>query len=375
MSIRGQTAIVGFCEIPSRRDYGERSATGVLAEVARGAVQDAGLRKDDIDGLISAESINSVLLAQYLGIKPRYTSAMTLHGASGATSILTASAVIAAGLATNVLCVFGEARPLSATVRAQGAVAPRGGGGSASLVTEWEAPFGHAVAANTGYGLIKQRHMFEFGTKDEQFAKCSVDERFNAAVNENAVWKDKPITIEDVLNSRYTNDPLHLLECVMPVSGANAVVVTSAERARALPNPPVYVLGVGGPATTHDTLFQEEHTTTSPTAMSAPVALQMAEVNVKEIQFAEFYDCYTILAMMTLEDAGICPKGEIGNFYESTDTTYKGAFPINTDGGQIGAGQPGLAGGFRHVVEGARQIMGRAGKRQVAKSDLCLVNG
>ena len=93
-------------------------------------------------------------------------------------------------------------------------------------------------------------------------------------------------------------------------------------------------------------------------------------------QFAEFYDCYTILVMMCLEDAGICPKGEIGPFYESTDTTYQGEFPINTDGGQISGGQPGgVAGGFRHVVEGTRQLMGRAGERQVEKKDLCMVNG
>ena len=102
----------------------------------------------------------------------------------------------------------------------------------------------------------------------------------------------------------------------------------------------------------------------------------MAEYNVSEMQFAQFYDCYTILVMICLEDAGICPKGEIGPFYESTDTTYKGTFPINTDGGQIAAGQPdGAAGGFRHVVEAARQIMKRADDRQVEKSDLCLVNG
>jgi acetyl-CoA acetyltransferase len=110
--------------------------------------------------------------------------------------------------------------------------------------------------------------------------------------------------------------------------------------------------------------------------LSAPTALQMAQVNVNELQFAEFYDCYTILVMQTLEDAGIVPKGEIGRFYQDTDTTYKGTFPINTDGGQIGAGQSGGGGGgFRHVLEAARQIMKRAGERQVPKSDLCLVNG
>ena len=374
MSIRGQTAIVGFYELPTQRDYGGRSTTGLLAEVARGAIRDAGLRKDDIDGLINGEGINSLTVAQALGMKPRYTASMTTHGASGASSIATAAAVISAGLANYVLCIFGESRPRS-TTRLAGGTLPRGGGGPPSLSTEWEAPFGPVVAMNGPYGLIKQRHMFQYGTKQEQFAKCAVDQRFNALLNENAMWKGQPITIEDVLNSRYTNAPLHLLESVMPCSGANAVVVASAELARALPNPPVYILGVGGPATRHDDIWQEEETATSPVVLSAPTAFQMSGYNVKDIQFAEFYDCYTILAMMCLEDAGICRKGEIGPFYESTDTTYKGTFPINTDGGQISGGQPGGAGGFRHVVEATRQIMGRAGQRQVAKNDLCLVNG
>jgi acetyl-CoA acetyltransferase len=232
------------------------------------------------------------------------------------------------------------------------------------------------VGANTGYGLIKQRHMFQYGTTQEQFAKCAADERFNAAANPNAVWYQKPVTVEDVLNSRFTNDPLHLLELVMPCSGAAAIVVTTAERARALPNRPAFILGTGGPASRHWGYFnQGDDITVTPVVQSAPVALQMAQYNVTDMQFAEFYDCYTILVMECLEDAGFTKKGEIGPFYQATDTTFKGSFPINTDGGQIGGGQPGFGGGFRHVVEAARQIMGRAGERQVAKNDLCLVNG
>jgi acetyl-CoA acetyltransferase len=366
---------VGFYELPTLRSYGERSTTGLMAEAARGAIRDAGLRKDDIDGLITGEGVNSLLICEALGIEPRYTASMTTHGASGATSVLTAAMAISSGLANYVICVFGESRPASST-RLQGAANPRGGGGPPSLATEWEAPFGPVIAMNGPYALIKQRHMFEYGTTQEQFAKCAVDQRFNAVNNENAVWQGQPITIDDVLNSRYTNEPLHLLECVMPCSGAHAIIVTSAERAKALPNPPVYVLGVGGPSTRHDSIWQEETITTSPVVMSAPTALQMAQYSAKDIEFAQFYDCYTILVMMCLEDAGICPKGEIGPFYESTDTTYQGSFPINTDGGQISAGQSGGGGGgFRHVVEATRQVMRRGGERQVTKSDLCMVNG
>ncbi len=375
MSVRGKTAIVGFYEVPTLKEYPDRNTMSLLAETAKGAIRDAGLRKEDIDGLISSEALNSITLAEWLNIKPRYTASMTVHGSSGANSIATAASAIAAGLANYVLCIFGGSRPRSSS-RIGGAQLPRGGGGAASGITEWEAPFGPAIGANAGYGLIKQRYMYEYGATQEQFAKCAVDERFNALTNPNALWKGRPITIEDVLNSRFINDPLHLLESVMPCSGAAAVIVTTAERARALPNPPVFVLGIGGPATRHDMIWQEESVTTTPVILSAPTALRMAEYNASEMQFAEFYDCYTILVMICLEDAGICPKGEIGPFYESTDTTYKGTFPINTDGGQIAAGQPdGTAGGFRHVVEATRQIMKRADDRQVEKSDLCLVNG
>ena len=371
MSMRGKAAIVGFYELPSLRSYGERGPNSVYAELVRGAVRDAGLRLEDVDGLITGMPLNSMTLAEALGMKPRFTSATTTQGASGATSIVMSAMAVDAGLANYVVCVFAEARPpsssrLGAEERVQ---AP------ASTSTEWEQPYGPVIAANGPYGLIKTRHMWEFGTKDEQFAKMAVDQRFNALENENALWKGSPITIEDVLNSRYVNDPIHLLESVMPVSGGCAAVVTTAERARTLPNPPVYVLGFGGPANRHELVWTDDNITISPVVHSAPVALEMAECSVRDIEFAEFYDCYTILAMMCLEDAGICPKGEIGNFYESTDTTYKGEFPINTDGGQISGGQPGGGGGMRHVVEGVRQIMGRAGVRQVRKKDVCLVNG
>ncbi len=162
----------------------------------------------------------------------------------------------------------------------------------------------------------------------------------------------------------------------MPCSGAHAVIVTSAERARAMPNPPVYILGTGGPATRHDIIWTDDNITTTPVVDSAPTAFQMAQVNPGDIQFAQFYDCYTVLAMACLEDAGIVPKGDIGPFYQDTDTTFAGEFPINTDGGQIGAGQSGgLGGGFRHVVEATRQIMRRGEDRQVEEVDLCLVNG
>ncbi|MSQ30085.1 MAG: thiolase family protein [Dehalococcoidia bacterium] len=371
MTIRGRAAIAGYAELPTLRNYGERSAVGLMAEATRIAIADAGLTREDIDGLVTGERTNSLSVAQALDLRPRYTATMTVHGASGAASIITAAMAISSGMANHVLCVFSEAQPLSAEGGG------RFGAGGGTLQSEWEAPFGPVVAANGSWGLIQQRHMFEFGTTQEQIAKCVVDERFNAVLNENAIWRGRPITIEDVLNSRYTNDPMHLLQSTMPCHTAFATVVTSAERARALRHPPAYILGVGGPSAYHDAIWHEERITHTPVAVSAPAALRMAGYGIRDVQFAEFYDGYAMLVMVCLEDAGVCPKGEIGRFYESTDTTYRGAFPVNTDGGQLGAGWTGGGGtaGFRHVVEGARQVMRRAGPRQVERADLCLVNG
>ena len=375
MSIRGKADIVGFYELPTRKEMPDRTTYGLLAEVTRGAILDAGLKKDDIDGLITPEQFNSLTIAEALGLQPRFNVSMTTHGASGATSIATAAEAIAAGVVDYVLCLFGESRPRSSSrlrsvAEARDALPPR------SRTTEWEVPYGPVIAMNGWYGLMKQRHMFEYGTTQEQFAKMVVDQRFNASKNINAVWYEEPVTMEDVLNSRFTNDPLHLLESVMPCSGAHAVIVTSAERAKALPNPPAYILGGGGPATRHDIIWHDEDMTTTPVVDSAPTALKMAEININEVDLAQFYDCYTILAMACLEDAGIVSKGEIGPFYQDTDTTFNGTFPINTDGGQIGAGQTGgTGGGFRHVVEATRQVMGRGGIRQASKTDICMVNG
>lgn len=368
MSLRGKTAIVGIGELPSRRSYPGRSTEGVCAEAARLAIEDAGLRKEDIEGLIvEGGAITPAMMADYMGMRPVFATGVSMQGATGATAVMVAAAAIHAGLCANVLITMGNA-PGGAGGRRR----PAAAGGS--IPAEFEAPFGPAQGAGTGYALIYRRHMHEYGTTPEQIAKVAVDQRFNALQNPNSAFMGQPITLEDVLNSRYINEPLHLLECVMPAAGAAACVITRADLAKAQRNRPVYVLGAGLEQA-NAAIWETAWITTTPVKVSAARALQMAGYGPHDMQFAEFYDCYTILVAATIEDAGFCKKGEIGPFYEATDTTYKGSFPINTDGGQLSCGQPGLAGGFRHVIEAARQIMGRAGPRQVPKNDLCMVNG
>ena len=368
--LRGKACIVGIGETPHKRSWPGRTQLGLCAEVAAEAIADAGLRREDIDGLITfGNTMYPSRMAEYIGIRPRnFAVGAGLMGSTAGVALTIAAAMVDNGIANNILFVAGGARDPENPQAAGGF--PQG----ASFASEFMAPYGPAVAANNWYGLLYSRHMYEYGTKPEQFAKVAVNNRFNAAKNELAAMRE-PITVEDVLNSRYTNWPLHLLECVMPVAGAIAYIVTTPERARALRQPPVYLLGTGI-SQGYDTSWMNPDFTTTPVVYSAPAAYKMAGYGPKDFQFAEFYDCYTILLGCALEDAGICPKGEIGNFFDSVDTTYKGDFPVNTDGGQLSAGQLNGTGasGCQQLVESVRQLRGQAGERQVPNHDLCVAN-
>jgi acetyl-CoA acetyltransferase len=205
-------------------------------------------------------------------------------------------------------------------------------------------------------------------------AKVAVDQRKNACKNPAALFGNKEISIDDVLNSRMIVDPLHLLEIVNPCTGGGAFIVTSAEQAKRSPNRPVYLLGAGE-AGGHSSITHARSLTTSLVKPAAEAAFKMAGVSPKDMDFVQPYDCYTITVIVTLEDAGFCSKGGGGKFVEGHDLSYKGDFPCNTHGGQLSYGQPGLAGGMSHVIEGARQLMGRGGERQVKDATIGYVNG
>ncbi|MCH8869895.1 MAG: thiolase family protein [Chloroflexi bacterium] len=286
MSLRGETAIVGIGEIPTQRTYPGRTTYSLCTEATRLAIADAGLRKEDIDGLITRGSdISPMDLAEYMGLHVSFCEGITQHGSSGAHSVALAASVISSGLANTVLCVLGGARDPSSS----GSGAPQNQP-PASKLTEFEVPYGPVAGMNGPYGLMKQRHMYEYGTTQEQFAKMAVNQRFNALKNPNAVFKDQPITVDDVLNSRFVNEPLHLLESVMPCGGAAACIVTTAERAKSLPNPPVYILGAAAGVTDHDILSQSPDITTTPVVTSARKAYEMAGYGPKDMEYAQFYD-------------------------------------------------------------------------------------
>lgn len=380
MSLKGKAAIVGVAEFkPSRYTQGA-TTLGMLAEVGMQAVADAGLELRDIDGLVTEAFAEAPMFApatmvEYLGIDAKFAEVVDHGGATGAAMVLRAAMAISAGLCDRVLCVTAarrEQRSNSGPKRS----ANTGWAGRRSDRTpyaEFEEPYG-AIGANFGYALIAQRYMHEFALKPEQLARIAVAQRYNACHNPDAMFYGQPITVDDVLNSPVVVDPLHLLEIVMPVAGAAAVVVTSAETARKLSHPPVYILGAGE-HTTHRSITYAPDLVRSPIKAAADAAFAMAGVRRHDIDIASIYDCYTITVLVSLEDAGFAPKGAGGAFVDEHNLQFDGDFPLNPHGGQLSFGQAGIAGGMSHVTEAARQLMGRCGERQVKNADFAFVNG
>lgn len=279
MTIRGKATIVGIGELPTQRSYPDRTTLGLCAEAARMAIEDAGLRKEDVNGLVTDGGTTPAAMAEYIHLRPTFATGVAMQGASGASATAVAASAVLAGYCDTALVVMGNSRLDRA----------RAGAPLNAVRSEWEIPYGMAAGANTGYGLMYVRHMHEYGTKPEQMAKMAVDQRFNALKNPNAVFQGQPITVEEVLHSRYISYPLHLLESVMPCDGAAACIVTTPERARSLPHRPAYVLGVGmeqGAAN----VWQTPRATTTPVKVSAARAFQMAGYGPQDVQFAEFYD-------------------------------------------------------------------------------------
>jgi acetyl-CoA acetyltransferase len=374
MTLRGKAAIVGIGELPPVRYTEGETTLGMIAKVGLAAVEDSGIPFAEIDGLIVHPIGGVAMLApstvlEFMGLRVRFAEAVDLGGATGAGMIWRAAAAIAAGLCESCLCITATRRERPSAGRGGGGGWPR----DSSPYSEFEVPYG-AIGANFGYAQIAQRYLHEYGVTPEQLAKIAVHQRDNACANPDAYFHGQPISIDDVLASPLVVDPLHLLEIVMPSAGGAALVVTSAEIARKLPQRPAWILGAGE-ICTHKSITYAPSLTDTAIRSAADQAFSMAGVERSRIGLASLYDCYTITVLLTLEDAGFCKKGEGGRFVEEHDLRYNGDFPLNTHGGQLSFSQPGIAGGTTHVTEAARQVQGRAGERQIPGLELAFVNG
>ena len=330
-------------------------------EACSKALEDAGIEKDAVDALFlkvptsSKELLYGQKVAEAMGITPRWGGAWDQGGAANITLIAYAMMAMEAGQCEVALVSYAD-NPRSGSRAVYGR--PRGN----------DSLYGWFSTA-AGYGMIHRRHMIEHGTPVEAFAAVAVAARRHGAENPNAQLR-KALSYDQYYASPLLVDPLHRDDCCLVSDGAAAVVVMSAERARAMGiDDAVPILGFGEGQTSAD--IQVRDTLTSTEAVrSGQMAFEMAGIKPADVDVAQIYDCFTITVLMTLEDYGFCAKGEVAQFVADGKIEIGGKLPINTSGGLLSeTGMPGM----QLILEGVRQIRGTA-NLQVPGADVCLIS-
>lgn len=366
MGSSAKAAIVGVAESDLGRTP-DKTVLQLQLQAARAALDDAGLQLSDVDALFCAGHwawSPNLMLAEYLGIQPKYTDTTNIGGSSFEAHIGHAVAGIEAGLFDVALIAYGSTQRSD---RSRGR-----GGMTFRLTDQYELPFGLPTPVGA-YALAAMRHMHEYGTTSEQLAEVAVATRKWAVLNEKAYMRD-PITIEDVLNSRWISEPLHLLDCCLVTDGGGAVIVASAERARQARKAPIWILG-HGEAHTHNSITNMPDLATHRAAIdSGRAAFAMAGLGPSEMDVVEIYDSFTITVLLTLEALGFCGRGEGGAFVSGQRTAPGGPFPMNTNGGGLSYCHPGMYGIFL-LIEATRQLRGECGQRQVQGARTALAHG
>ena len=370
MSINGKAYIAGVYEHPTRKAT-DKSLAQLHAESALGALKDAGLTKDDVDGYFcagDAPGLGPLSLVDYMGLKLKHLDATETGGSSYVLHVGHAAEAIAMGKCSVALITL-AGRP-----RAEGmatGTAPRNYGSSAPDVA-FEFPFGPTVV--NMYAMCAQRHMYEYGTTSEQLAWIKVAASHHAQYNEHAMLKNV-VTVDEVVNSPMIADPLHRLDCCVISDGGGAIIVTAPEVAKTLKRPLVKVIGAGE-APKHQ-MGGKVDLTYSGAVWSGPMAFDEAHVKPTDIKYASIYDSFTITVLMQLEDLGFCEKGKGGAFVSDGNLIAgTGKLPFNTDGGGLCNNHPANRGGLTKVIEAVRQLRGEAHPNvQVQNCDLALAHG
>jgi acetyl-CoA acetyltransferase len=375
-SHRDRCAVVGAGRTDYSRDSG-RSVLSLATEASVAAIADAGLRPEDIDGIVRCDFdvVTHNELAHALNL-----SNLTYWGSSGpggsAPSGMMAQAVgaIVSGQATRVLVyrsLNGRSGFRLGKGRLQGQSGPVGGNGS---YEEFFVPFG-LVSPGQMWAMLAQRHMIQYGTTEEQLGSIAIACRRRANQNPNAQMHDRGLTMEQYLGSPVISSPLRLPDYCLETDGACAVVVTSAERAADLANPPILIRGVAQgavprmqPGLASPSLMRDDPLT-FPSTVVADTLYRRAGMGPDDIDVAQFYDCFTITVLVQLEDYGFCKPGEGGPFAASGAIETGGRLPINTSGGNL---SDGYIHGMSHIVEGVLQLRGES-TSPVAGAETCLV--
>ncbi len=367
-------AIAAASEIKPGK-YPELGAYDLYIEVVKKFLEDWDVRPSDIDGLLAcpagmatgeyADIFVHEQLYEELGLQPSFAETINAGGATHGLMVQRAVMAIQLGLADSVLCISAGKFP---KVSAGGAEA------MARMVSHeaFEFPYGTFIPAI--YAQTASRHMYEYGTSVEQIAQVAVSCREWALLNPDALTAGKgSITVEDVRNSRLIATPFNMLDCSIPCEGGGALLVANGKLAKKINSQPAYIVGMGEHHN-HCNISQAPNLLDTGSRTSADKAYRMAGVTPSDIDFAEIYDAFSINPLIYAEDFGFCKKGEGGRLFEEGHTMPGGDFPVNTYGGLLSYGHTGDASGMSMIVEGALQIMGRAGKRQLSKANLTLVH-
>ncbi|MFI6321003.1 thiolase family protein [Nonomuraea sp. NPDC050556] len=363
---RASIAGLGLTEVGKVYD---RSATDLAAQAVRLAAADAGLDLTALDGLLvtaGTRGAPKLSLQKVLGLRDlRLLAEIGALGASPGVMIAYAAYAVRTGAASAVACVFADT-PLRPKGSGRDAFGATGSAGFAGYLAG-----SGAVSPNLFYALAARRHFETYGTSSEQLGAIAVAQRQWASMNPVAQFRT-PISLAEHQESPLIADPLHLLDCCLVSNGAAAVIVTTAERARDLAQPPVDILGWSqahpGRVMHRDSQFGLR----TGAADAGPAALRMAGVTIDDVDLLQLYDCYTYTVMVTLEDYGFCPKGQGGAFAAEGHLAPGGRLPCNTGGGQLSGF---YLTGFTPVVEAVIQGRGQAGERQVDRREIIMVSG
>jgi len=360
-------AIAGVYEHPSRFSP-DKTEFQIMAECAKGALDDAGLQRTDVDGLFGASMTMGLMgivdLAEYLDLYPDYLDGTNIGGSSFVAHVSHAAAAVHAGLCNVALVLYGSTAASNSM-----AIGTGGSGGSRNPDTAFAAPYGMTTVGS--YATYANLHMKTYGTTSEQLAEIAVTMRQHAGLNPLAKMRN-PITVDDVLDSRMISRPLHLLDCCIISDGGGAVIVTSLDRARDLQKMPVQILGCGE-AVQHQGVGYSDILSIA-AKQSGAKALEMAGVQHSDIDLAMIYDSFTITVLATLENLGFCPVGGGGDFVANGGISLQGSLPVNPDGGGLSSNHPGMRGIFL-VIEAVKQLRDECDARQVANAEIALAHG
>ncbi|MCY4095417.1 MAG: thiolase [Gammaproteobacteria bacterium] len=342
-------AVVGASETTELGRIPHLSQMQLHADGAFNALADAGLSVSDIDGIATAGA-SPVDLTHYLGLEPHWIDGTSVGGCSFLIHVRHAVAAIEAGYCETVLITHGESGR-------SGVGRGGGGGGAASFASQFEMPYG-PMGPTTLFGIGVLRYMKQYGMTHEQLASAAVAQREWAGMNPRAMYRD-PITVDDVLASRVIAYPFHLLECCLVTDGGGALILTSAERAKDFPQPPVYILGTGESVESPMISQMADLTSSRNFRIAGGDAMKAAGVKHADVDHLMVYDAFAHLPIFGLEDLGFVERGEAGPFIEEGNTRPGGRLPLNTNGGGLSYTHTGMYGMFA-LQESVRQVRGQA---------------